>query len=168
MIAQDTQLPPEIKEQPARAYAHCAIARCPGNRQEEVDAILVTTIWSYIALGGDWPFPERSAEDLRFADPETAPCAHCGRSRELTRHPRPSYDGSVAEQELGVRIDPNALLDLQDRGIEFDDKRKVQDSELAALREANARLEGQMSVLMAQFGAQTPDTPSEPEVEPED
>ena len=84
---------PSVTETPVKAYAHCGNPICPGNAQEQVDALERTSAFSYQELGGDIPGDERSTVSFVFADEGDAPCSHCGRElRELSGSPRPQYE----------------------------------------------------------------------------
>lgn len=82
---------PTVTEDIVRAYAHCQSAKCIGNKQQDVDGIRTTTVYTYIDLGGDLPGPERSTERVRYADNADAVCPHCDGPREISEQPRPQY-----------------------------------------------------------------------------
>jgi hypothetical protein len=139
---------PSAVELPIRAYAHCVNSRCPGNKQQPVDAIVTETSYFYSEVGGDGMFghPERSMRHLRFADPEQSHC-ECGANRDLSETPRIQLDDSGH--------DPGALLDIapemrDPEGFRkgsghtvIDDSRQVAlEAENNDLKERLARLEG--------------------------
>lgn len=118
--------PPNIREEPLAAFAHCPDPRCPGVAQQPVQAVKTITEWTYASRGGgDDPggmgnlflnMVENTQEHLAFADREDENCEHCGRRRELAAAPRPAYPIQVGGQ--------NALLRLQELGVQFDGEKQ--------------------------------------------
>lgn len=130
---------PTIRQDTVTAYAHCPDPRCKGTRQEEVPAVRETTEWTFASRGGGddpgglgnifLPMVENSQTHLRFLNdgadawgnqdpdlPNDMPCPHCGKPRELSDKPRPNYPVQVGGA--------NALLRLQELGIQFDGERQ--------------------------------------------
>jgi hypothetical protein len=120
--------PPTITETTVLAYAHCPDPRCQGVKQEQVQAVRTLTEWTFASRGGGddpggvgnlfLPMVENSQEHWRFVDAGELPCPHCEKPRELSSAPRPSYPIQVGGA--------NALLRLQDMGIQFDPGRQEQ------------------------------------------
>jgi hypothetical protein len=158
---------PTTTNTPIRAYAHCVNSHCAGNAQTEVDALSEETTWLFTENGGDLAMPERSSVNYRFVNrgqeeggrvhPDDSHCPTCGRNRDLSPDKRTQFDGSISN------YDPNALLELQSAGVEFDPSRQTQvrqepdavEAENAELRERLARLEGFM------LGQHQPEEPVE-------
>jgi hypothetical protein len=120
--------PPTIRHEPATAYAHCVDPRCKGNRQEPVAAVKEITEWTFGSRGGgDDPggmgnmflnMIENSQTSLNFGDEADRPCPSCGKPRELSGETRPVYPIQVGGA--------NALLRLQEMGVQFDPERQEQ------------------------------------------
>jgi hypothetical protein len=118
--------PPTIREETVQAFAHCPDPRCKGVQQEPVQAVQETTEWTFASRGGgDDPgglgnlflnMIENSQTMLRFADPGEMACPSCGKPRELSGQERPNYPIMVGGA--------NALLRLQEMGIQFDPERQ--------------------------------------------
>lgn len=118
--------PPTITETTVLAYAHCPDPRCQGVKQEQVQAVRTLTEWTFASRGGGddpgglgnvfLPMIENSQEHWRFVDAGELECAHCGTARELSSAPRPSYPIQVGGA--------NALIRLQDMGLQFDPERQ--------------------------------------------
>lgn len=116
-----------VSESPVRALKFCLDATCPGYEQREVDGILNVTSHSYLDGGGDLgPFPERSMEYLRFADPEDAACDVCGKAAEISQQTRPVYPKS-SNQPVQQSSDVN-MAKL------YMDQREAAEAEKAAMR----------------------------------
>jgi hypothetical protein len=98
---------------PVRGYAHCVVPRCPGTYEQEVDALKVTTSWSFIERGGDIPGEENSQDAARFADEADAVCEHCDGHREVSLSPRPQYQPLSGHDPMGLlgmpQYDPNKV-----------------------------------------------------------
>lgn len=73
-------------------WAFCPAGACPGYRMEEVQAVYREVGDTFQANGGDIPGVERSQVELLFADESDVACVSCGRDRQLSDQPRPSYD----------------------------------------------------------------------------
>jgi hypothetical protein len=100
---------PVVTQNPARAYAHCRTARCPGYQQQEVAAVREEVGFTYRELNGNKgaaePFDglfERSSVRFRFEDESEAGCPVCGETREVTGEPRPSYPNVSGEDPMGL------------------------------------------------------------------
>ena len=96
---------PRFNETVIRGFAHCRNSRCPGNAQQEVDAVRVETEYTFGDHGGDGVFTsmvESSVVEHRFADPEEAPCPACGEGREVTDKARPSYLPLSGKDPMGL------------------------------------------------------------------
>ena len=140
-----------VTEAPVRAYAHCVNSRCPGNKQEPVDAIAVETIYSFQDTGGDGTFahPERTNMRLRFADPDQDRCEHCGKNRDLSETPRMQLDDSG--------YDRMALLDIEPDMRDPESFKKggahvvIDDARTAALETENAELRSMMQAQAEQL-----------------
>jgi hypothetical protein len=98
---------------PVRGFAHCVVPRCPGTYESEVDAVKVTTSWTFIERGGDIPGEENSQDAARFADETDATCEHCGGHREVSLSPRPQYQPLSGHDPMGLlgmpQYDPNKI-----------------------------------------------------------
>lgn len=155
---------PTITEKPITAYAHCVNARCIGNAQVEVEAVLVETAYAYHEMGGDGMFshPERSSETPRFRNPETeGVCEHCGKNRDLSLTKRPQLDDSGYDRNALLDIEPS-LRDPESYSkgggghvVIDDDRTSKLEQENRELREGLAELRGIM------LGQQKPE-PVEP------
>jgi hypothetical protein len=120
--------PPTITQATVEAFAHCTDPRCKGVAQEVVQAVQETTEWTFASRGGgDDPggmgnlflnMVENSQTSLRFADLTDMPCPVCSRPRELSADPRPVYQIQVGGA--------NALLRLQEMGVQFNPERQEQ------------------------------------------
>jgi hypothetical protein len=120
--------PPTISEATVEAFAHCTDPRCKGVAQEIVQAVQETTEWTFASRGGgDDPggmgnlflqMVENSQTSLRFADLTDMPCPVCSKPRELSPDPRPVYQIQVGGA--------NALLRLQEMGVQFNPDRQEQ------------------------------------------
>jgi hypothetical protein len=120
---------PTIREATVEAFAHCTDPRCKGVAQETVQAVQETTEWTFASRGGgDDPggmgnlflnMVENSQTSLRFAD-MTATCRapSAASPRELSPDPRPVYQIQVGGA--------NALLRLQEMGVQFNPDRQEQ------------------------------------------
>lgn len=149
---------PTITVTEVAGFAHCRNPRCAGGNQEAVKALRQTDAFSYSERGGDLPGIEASNDYVRFANPEDAPCPHCGEGREITEQARPSYQSfghgpqdALLEIEVGPngsRFDPSKQAELQAQ-----DRDKLQ-AEVSELR-------GAISVLLAQQGQQPPQEATE-------
>jgi hypothetical protein len=140
---------PTITETPVTAYAHCVNSRCPGNSQQEVEAIRAEDSFTYAEQGGDLPGTERSFVRLRFVNDAEAPCPNCGRIRDLSDSPRKQYDGSLSGH------DPKGLLDVDpfDAGKQHElrsGNSEALETENRELRDRLATLEGMMAAFMSQ------------------
>jgi hypothetical protein len=93
---------PTVTDIETEGYAHCAIARCPGNAQEQVKAIRRETSRTYREMGGDAPGVESSWVTLLFADEEQRDCPHCGKPRELSAEPRVQYAPLSGHDPMGL------------------------------------------------------------------
>lgn len=131
---------PNVREDIVTAYAHCPDPRCKGVAQQQVQAVRVTQEWTFASRGGgDDPgglgnvflnLIENSHTSLRFLNDGTTngvndsdaandmPCPHCGKPRELSDATRPNYPIQVGGA--------NALLRLQELGVQFDPERQQQ------------------------------------------
>lgn len=125
-----------------KGYAHCRDTRCPGNQQQEVDAVRQEMSFTFGDGGGDgvWKnLVERSTIEFRFADESDAGCPVCKRPREVTGTPRPQY------QPLSG-FDPMGLLSVPkfDAGNvpSADDRTAVLEQQLQEMREQLAKLAG--------------------------
>lgn len=121
---------PTVTETLIDGWAHCSNARCPGNKQQAVKAVLTVTEYSYFDLGGDIPGIERSTELVRFNDLADAQCEHCGEPRLVSDQVRPIY--------------PNVSGIPQDRLL-----RQHEGERLHELQLADARREAEMAQMRA-------------------
>lgn len=99
-----------------KAYAHCLNPACPGYGQQQLDVTRTTIGYGFKDNGGDLPGIERSTVTLEFADPADQPCRTCSRPRELSEHPRPSYQPISGYDPMGLvngsvpqSFDPNRV-----------------------------------------------------------
>jgi hypothetical protein len=106
---------------------------CPGYGQESVEAVRVLTEYLYRDNGGDLPGVERSNADLRWADAGDAPCRSCSMPRELSEHPRPSYQPLSGYDPMGLlhgpAFDPNRV------NSESDARMAAMEAEMVKLRQ---------------------------------
>lgn len=117
-VVSDRTPPPNVREEPIDALAHCRNPRCQGYGQQPVKAICQTVDWTFAAKGGATGGPmdaavENSQEYLRFEDESEAPCPYCGHVREVARQERPTYDSLSGFSQDGLlggpKFDPNTV-----------------------------------------------------------
>lgn len=134
---------PTVKERPVEGFAHCNNARCPGNAQQPVEAVEVTTEFMYRDNGANAPGVEKSVVELRFADDSVRLCPHCGRSREVTDTPRVVYDNLSGLDPMGLlgvpQFDPKAQAEARQRPL-VDEERAALERQLAEAQKQLAEL----------------------------
>jgi hypothetical protein len=135
---------PTVSEAPARAYAHCRNARCPGYQQQEVAAVREEVGFTYRELNGNKGAPdpydglfERSSVRFRFEDESEAGCPVCGETREVTGEPRPSYQPLSGHDPLGLLQFGGFDAGMQ---VPPDDRTAELEAKLAAMEERVAKL----------------------------
>jgi hypothetical protein len=137
---------PSVTESPARAYAHCRNARCPGYQQEEIAGVREEVGFTYRELNGNKGAPdpydgllERSSVRFRFEDESQAPCPACGEAREVTGEPRPSYQPLSGHDPLGLLqfggFDPSQVVVPDDRTAALEAQLQEMREQLAKLTE---------------------------------
>lgn len=128
-----------------RAYAHCVRPRCPGYREQEVDAVRREDFYTYAEKGGDLPGIENSFVYLDFADEDERACPSCGQARDLSATARPQYQNISGHDPNGLLdiepFDPHKQAEIRQQPV-ADEERQRMESENAELRERLARLEG--------------------------
>lgn len=134
---------PTVTETTIEALASCRDARCPGYKQQPVQAVLATTSFSYVDSGGDVPGIEREVQHLRFVEEEDIPCEYCGEPRLVADQTRPVYpnvSGQPQDKLLHVNRDGERVQDLVLAGAQ-------RDAEMAQMR---ALIERQTAALERQ------------------
>lgn len=113
---------PTVTETPQVVWLHCRDARCPGYTQEEVQGFREEHVQTFGENGGDgifMPMTERSM--ISFRAEEDVPCPACGRARDVTGEPRPSYQPISGHDPLGLiggmQFDPGVVNTEQDAQI---------------------------------------------------
>lgn len=146
---------PTVTEKPVTAFAHCPTTRprpCPGNRQEEVEAVRRETARTYREMGGDAPGVECSWVSLVFADEEQLHCEHCGKARDLSSQRRVQYDpqGEWDPNPLALlgapEFDPARQAEVRQQPL-GDPEREAFEAQLAAQQEQMAAMQEQMRAL---------------------
>lgn len=139
---------PAVTEEYIEALASCRDARCPGYKQETVQAVLSTTSFSYFDSGGDVPGIEREVSHLRFVDDEDIPCEYCGEPRLVADQVRPVYpnvSGQPQDKLLHVGRDGERVQDLQldgaRRDAEMAQMRALIERQTAALERQEVQIE---------------------------
>jgi hypothetical protein len=135
---------PTVSEAPARGFAHCRSARCPGYQQQEVAAVREEVGFTYRELNGNKGAPdpydglfERSSVRFRFEDESEAACPVCGEPREVTGEPRPSYQPLSGHDPLGLLQFGGFDAGMQ---VQPDDRTAELEAQLQEMREQIAKL----------------------------
>lgn len=128
---------PVVTENKRVLFAHCPSPLCANYRQQEVEGVVVETSYMFTDNGGDIPGIERSVEDLRWVDDDQAECSECGRRRELSTSPRPSYDPLSGHDPMGL---VNGTVPPYDPG-------KVNTPEDERFAELQAQLKAQQAMI---------------------
>ncbi len=138
--------PPNIRETPVPAFAHCNDARCPGYGQQPVQGVLTVVEHTVASRGGDGIFAgvvENTNEYLRFENPADIACGACGKDRMVTQQERPvipMITGHPQDGLLGgLKFDPNITNSPADQqhAAEMAEMRK-QMAEMRALLEGKS------------------------------
>lgn len=159
---------PTVTTETVDAYASCRDGRCPGYKQQPVQARETVTEFTYVDLGGDVPGVERSTTLIAFADPRDETCEVCGGSRLVSTQERPIYP-NVSGQPQDALLHVNHQSERV-RDIELQDARRT--AEMAQMRESmerQARLAEQQSAQIAELTrelASRPRGPGRPRKEP--
>lgn len=129
---------PAVAEDLIQGWASCRDGRCPGYKQQQVDAIMTTTAFSYVDLGGDVPGIERESILIRFANREQdESCPVCSEPRLVSDQVRPIYpniSGVPQDALLHVGQDSERVRDLMLANAEA----KAQGAQMQALMERQA------------------------------
>lgn len=128
---------PTVTENLIQGWASCRDGRCPGYKQEQVEAIVTVTAFSFIDLGGDLPGTEREATLIRFAEEGETPCLVCGEPRLVSDQVRPIYpnvSGVPQDALLHVGQDSERVRDLMLENATA----KAQSAQMQALMERQA------------------------------
>lgn len=93
-----------VTPEKVKAYAFCVNPLCPGYGQEETDCVKTTVAYTYGDNGADMfkSMVERSTFSLAFADDDDAACRVCAQPRQLSEHPRPSYQPLSGFDPMGL------------------------------------------------------------------
>jgi len=159
---------PTVTETTVDGWASCHNGRCPGYKQEPIQVIRTLTEFSYFDLGGDIPGIERSAELVRFADPDTdGTCEFCGGPRFAADQERPIYiniSGIPQDALLRVGLDAERISTMQLESA----KRDAEVAQMRTLMERQAVALERQEALIAELQAR-PRGPGRPrKAEPED
>lgn len=138
---------PTITTTPVQGYAHCRDSTCPGNEQEQVQALREQADLYYKEWDPDGvPGVMNSTFMIKFADPDDVACPHCDASREVTDQPRPVYPVMTSQLDGVKTTDQRFLLDLKKKGLILTPGEKVHggddSAELAEMRRELAELRG--------------------------
>lgn len=98
-------VPPRVTPSSATGFAHCRDFFCEGYDQVPVPAIRTLIEWTGAAVGSDPIFHGvvfTSTEDLQFENQEDMACEHCGKSREISALPRPTYENLSGHPQDGL------------------------------------------------------------------
>lgn len=98
-------VPPRVTPSDATGFAHCRDFFCPGYDQVSVPAIRTLIEWTGASVGADPIFHGvvfTSTDDLQFKDPEDMACEACGKPREISALPRPTYENLSGHPQDGL------------------------------------------------------------------
>lgn len=143
---------------PVKGYAHCVIARCDGNEQEEVDAVSVETQYMFADYGAGVGGIERSMVLVSFADEADAICGFCGGPREVTTQKRIQYDPLSG-------FDQKYLVSSKFKPFSKDRQVEVQDGRVQELEDTVASLTGKLEALLSRLSEEPAPTEPQPEEE---